>query len=531
MKNIAICGCIKNCEIYIDEVFKNIKTISLYCNIVKIIISFDISNDKTLLKLCKYKREYDMDILINKNPLHNNRVINITNARNLYMEHLKKLNLELDKFIVIDFDDVCSTKINENIIDKIFNSLNNNIYENCGITFNNERYYDYWALSLDDYIYSIWHTDNPKKMMHEMKNILYKKLHECEKYITVDSAFNGFAIYDYNTFKNIRYNYKIELDIFDKDKLKSINEKGYKLHCHGPDCEHRNFHYKAKQENNGKIIIMKDSLFQCYFGEHAAFLYNNNINCNIHVCHYTPLQERKSFFIKQSIKYNILDKVKFLENNDRECLSSNYINNFDISKLKLSEISLFTKHIDGMKSIIEGNYEYGIIMEDDCIFEERFLEYLTKYITNLPINFDIIYPGFFPFLKYYKQYSGNNHPIKNDMTEINKYFYDMTDICVFPWTGNNKGTDFYIISKNGCKLILDKFEKNKSSNGKISQPIDHYMGTMLSRMRAKVYWTKIDIVSHGSLTIFKNSMQGRVDCLANCKNNDKNVLKNIIKKK
>ena len=74
-------------------------------------------------------------------------------------------------------------------------------------------------------------------------------------------------------------------------------------------------------------------------------------------------------------------------------------------KLKLSEISLFTKHIDGMKSIIESNYEYGIIMEDDCIFEEMFLEYLIKYITNLPINFDIVYPGFFPFLKYYKQHS------------------------------------------------------------------------------------------------------------------------------
>ena len=514
MKNIAICGCIKNCELYIDNVFKNIKIISSYCNIVKIIISFDISTDKSLSKLRKYEKKYDMDIIINKNSLHKNRVVNITNARNYYMNHLRHINLKIDKFIVIDFDDVCSTKINETTLKTIFNSLDTNMYEKCGITFNNEIYYDYWALSLDDYIYSVWHTDKPKKLMYEMKNILYTRMHNCKNYITVESAFNGFGIYDYNTFKNVNYDCNINITNFDKNKLNSLYNKGYKIITYGIDCEHRNFHFKAKQKNKGQVIIMKDTLFKSYIGEHAAFLYNKNINSKIYVCHYTPLRDRKSLFIKQSTKCNLLDKIKFLENNDREHLPSNYTNNYDTTKLKLCEISLFTKHIDGMKSIMDGNYEYGIIMEDDCVFEDNFLEYLIKYITKLPLYFDIIYPGYFPFLKYYKQYSGNNHPIKNEMPEINEYFYNMTNICVFPWTGNNKGTDFYIISKKGCKLILDEFEKNKSSNVKISQPIDHYMGTMLSRMKANVYWTKIDIVSHGSLTIFKNSMEGRPDCLA-----------------
>ena len=512
MKNIVICGCVKNCEKFVDGVFENIKTISSYCNLIKIIISFDMSNDKTLFKLCNYKKIYNMDIIINKNTLHNNRVVNITNARNKYMNNLKNITETIDKFIVMDFDDVCSTKINKLTIAKVFNNINNNIYNDCCVTFNNERYYDYWALSLEEYIYSVWHTNNPKKMMYEMKNILYDKMSKCKDYITVDSAFNGFAIYDYKIFKNINYDYNINLELFEKNKISSLKIKGYTIQNNGIDCEHRLFHLKGR-ENNGKIIILNDFLFDPYYGEHSAFLYKTEINCNIHVCHYTPLQDRKIFFKNQSMKYNLLDKVKFLENNDREHLPNEHINIFDITKLKLSEISLFTKHIDGMKSIIEGNYEYGIIMEDDCIFEDNFLEYLTKYITNLPVIFDVIYPGFFPFLNYYKQYSGYDHPIKNEMTEINNYFYDMSDICVFPWTGNNKGTDFYIISKNGCKIILDEFENFKGSNGKISQPIDHYMGTMLLRMKANVYWTKIDIVSHGSLTIFKNSMQGRPDCL------------------
>ena len=458
-KNIAICSCIKNTELYVDDVFKNIKTISYFCNIIKIIISFDISSDNTLMKLCNYKKDYDIDIIINKNRIHKDRGVNITNARNVYMNRLKELNLNIDNFIVMDFDDVCSSKINEKTLYKTFNNLGNNMYKTCGITFSNEKYYDYWALSLDEYIYSIWHCDNSKKMISEMKDRLYTKIHNCKNYITVDSAFNGLVIYDYCTFKDAVYDYNIDLTIFDKDKLNLLVTKGYKLKYSGIDCEHRKFHFNIKQTNNGEIIIMKDSLFQRYNSSHISFLDNNDIKCIIFVCHYTPLQDRKSFFIKQSTKYNLLDKLNFLENYDREQLPSEYLNNYDLSKLKLCEISLFAKHIDGMKSILEGNYEYGIIMEDDCIFEENFLENLTKYITNLPINFDIIYTGVFPFLKYCKKYSGNDHPIKTGMIKINKYFYNMTDICVFPWTGNNKGTDFYIISKNGCKLILDEFEK------------------------------------------------------------------------
>jgi GR25 family glycosyltransferase involved in LPS biosynthesis len=513
MKNIVICGCVKDCEHFIDRVFENINIISLHCNIIKIIISFDISKDKSLVKLCKYKKKYDIEILVNKNPLNSNRVINITNARNAYMNYLKHITDDIDRFIVMDFDDVCSLKINESIIKYVFDDSNDDLFKNCGITFNNERYYDFWALSFDEYIYSVWHTNNPKKMMFEMKTLLQDKMKSCDHYFTVDSAFNGFGIYDYNVFKDLQYDWNINQNHFDSKKINSLRQRGYILKNCGIDCEHRSFHFQAK-EKNGRIVILKDCLFPPYSGEHASFLYDLSLPCNIHVCHYTPLVERKQYFIQQSSKLQIHKHVLFLESDDRESMNSERLKVFDTNKLKLSEISLFMKHLNGMETILKSQYTYGILMEDDCIFKNNFLHYLQEYVMHLPLDFDVIYPGYFPFSKYYTQYTGNKSPIRDTTIKVNNYFYDMTNQIIFPWTGNNKGTDFYIISKKCCQFLLNEVEKIKNTNDKISQPIDHYIGTKLSINKAKVYWVQNDIVEHGSLTIFNNSMEGRVNCLA-----------------
>ena len=273
MKNIVICGCVRNCEPYIDGVFENIKVIASYCNVVKVIISYDVSTDKSLIQIGKYKTCFDIDVIVNKNKLNSERVVNITNARNSYMNHMNKLTTHIDRFIVMDFDDVCSSKINEDTLKKVFDHEAEDTFQKCCITFNNERYYDFWALSLEDYVYSVWHTNNPKKMMWEMKKILTQKLDECNCYIEVDSAFNGFGIYDYNVFRHLRYDCNIRNTKYNTVKIKKLIQNGYNLYFKGIDCEHRSFHFKAK-ENDGKIIILKDSLFQRYCGEHASFLYD-----------------------------------------------------------------------------------------------------------------------------------------------------------------------------------------------------------------------------------------------------------------
>ena len=71
MTSCLICGCVKNCEKYLDNVFKNIEQIQKLFHKSKIIISFDISNDFTLKRLIELKQNFDIDIIINKDNTKN----------------------------------------------------------------------------------------------------------------------------------------------------------------------------------------------------------------------------------------------------------------------------------------------------------------------------------------------------------------------------------------------------------------------------------------------------------------------------
>ena len=79
MASCLICGCVKNCEIYLDNVFKNIEKIQKIFIKSKIIISFDISNDFTLKKLIELKQKaiifISHDRVLNKKICKNGAVL------------------------------------------------------------------------------------------------------------------------------------------------------------------------------------------------------------------------------------------------------------------------------------------------------------------------------------------------------------------------------------------------------------------------------------------------------------------------
>ena len=65
-ESCCICGTVKNCGKYLDDVFMNIdKIIKLFKN-YQIIIYYDDSTDDTYEKLNKYKQKYKFYIDINK---------------------------------------------------------------------------------------------------------------------------------------------------------------------------------------------------------------------------------------------------------------------------------------------------------------------------------------------------------------------------------------------------------------------------------------------------------------------------------
>ena len=272
MSSCLICGCVKNCETYLDNVFKNIEKIQKLFIKSKIIISFDISNDFTLKKLIELKQNFDIDIIINKDPITNIRTLNIENARNKILNKIYNEYSDYDYFIMIDMDDVSSKPININILEEILDEKKINIWD--GLFFNNENYYDFWALNFKDFQYSCWHSNNVKKLINHMNNE-FKEECKNKEFIECQSAFGGFGIYKVSKFINCRYRSLIDLTLFNNENLKNLyinyNIK-FIINNNIYDCEHRYFHLNAIKQNNVKLFIYNKNLFPPYIGEHTKIL-------------------------------------------------------------------------------------------------------------------------------------------------------------------------------------------------------------------------------------------------------------------
>lgn len=265
----VICGCVKNCEKYLKDVFTNIRKIQTLFKTTKIILSFDMSTDYTLKVLCELKKEFDIEIIINKEPLSAIRTVNIEKARNKLLNVIYEKYSDYTYFIMIDMDDVSSKPI---CINSLIDGMNKKD-EWDGLFFNNMNYYDYWALSFDDFIYSCWHVDNPKKVINLM-NRKFKKMIKNTELLECSSAFGGFGIYKIQSFINCKYNSMIDMTLFQNYDFKAIEDKysiKYKV-GNINDCEHRYFHMNAIRTNNARLRISNKCLFPPYEGEHINIL-------------------------------------------------------------------------------------------------------------------------------------------------------------------------------------------------------------------------------------------------------------------
>ena len=271
MTSCLICGCVKTCERYLDAVFNNIEKIQTLFNKTKIIISFDNSDDFTLKKLVQLKSIYDMDIIINKEPLTNSRTLNIERARNKIITKIYQDYSDYDYFIMIDMDDVSSKPINIDVLKEAL--IKQNMWD--GLFFNNENYYDYWALNFKDFQYSCWHSNDVKRLINLMNNEFKKECQTTGEFIECQSAFGGFGIYKIDKFKNCYYRSLIDLSLFGVQALKNIFNKykiSYIINSQIYDCEHRYFHLNAIKNNNVRLRIYNKNLFPPYVGEHTKIL-------------------------------------------------------------------------------------------------------------------------------------------------------------------------------------------------------------------------------------------------------------------
>lgn len=211
----------------------------------------------------------------------------------------------------------------------------------------------------------------------------------------------------------------------------------------------------------------------------------NNIN-EIFICHYTKLSDRK--IILQE-KLNTLGlNVNWVECYDKEELNMDelyytYINynkplNIEGHRdrfLKQSEISLMLKHNYIWEQMVEKNIENVLVLEDDVVFEDNFIEKFNKYTEELPSDYDLLWVG-----------SCCN--IHATITE-GKYLYK---------ENGSRCTHAYMISKKCASKIL---EYNKINNS----PVDFMFNEAIIKYDLINYWLEPSLLNQNNN--FKSSIQ------------------------
>ena len=211
----------------------------------------------------------------------------------------------------------------------------------------------------------------------------------------------------------------------------------------------------------------------------------------IFVLHYSKLKERKKFMLQQFNKQNITD-YEFIELYDKESFKTPIVNLLNINLLntftnsvQLSSISLTLKHFHVYKKIAD-KYAKALILEDDAILCDNFMEKLQTYISQLPKTYDMLFTG-----------DGMGLHIEADKQIAGQFVYEK---CLHPtpWGGQGatRCTDSYVVSKQ-CATTLCNYIRDGMPR-KISTHIDFWINDAARDNNLKVYWAEPTLVSQGS---------------------------------
>jgi GR25 family glycosyltransferase involved in LPS biosynthesis len=204
-------------------------------------------------------------------------------------------------------------------------------------------------------------------------------------------------------------------------------------------------------------------------------------NMKVFVIHYKILVDRKKKILDQFQKYNITD-YEFIEI-DRDELYNHNIDMFE-ERFSNSQIAISLSHFYAYKQISE-KYENALILEDDVILSENFTDILTKYINELPEDYDMLFIG-----------DGCNLHIQEEHLIPNKYIYEKCSNKT-SWGGDgiSRCSDSYIVNKK-CALKLCNYINDLTY--KINLPIDNWLNIAGRDNTFKVYWVEPTIVTQGT---------------------------------
>lgn len=245
----------------IKDIFDDFKLVAFYDHVPG-------ENSLKTLEEFKEKNIIDTTIIKNTQPRTSQKVINIANARNGCLKEIKEKYSDYEYFIVMDTNDYSCVG---DIIPETLQAVLDRKDEWDSVSFHREGgYYDWWALSYDPYIYSMFHMHNWGHHSLMRRTEFGKRLEDsmvegADFLLPVYSGFNGCAIYKTKKFLDCTYSPYIDMSLFPKDVLDrecAINGRGIWKREETLDCEHRRFHLEAIQKNGARIFVCSKFLFK-----------------------------------------------------------------------------------------------------------------------------------------------------------------------------------------------------------------------------------------------------------------------------
>ena len=209
-----------------------------------------------------------------------------------------------------------------------------------------------------------------------------------------------------------------------------------------------------------------------------------NKKIKIYICHYSSLIDRKKYldsviplleipfeFCSKFDRENIKEYDHVFSDN-REILFKRGWSNNDLPNMSPSIKATTLEHAKIYEKILNENYEYSLILEDDAILIDDFKNKILKTINDLAKDWDVVH--------FSNGCGGRPHLKCTDDTNLVKME------CRRSWTASG-----YLINQNTAQKYLDNIYP-------IVLPIDFELNYIQKELQMNVYWAANPLVFEGS---------------------------------
>ena len=183
----------------------------------------------------------------------------------------------------------------------------------------------------------------------------------------------------------------------------------------------------------------------------------------IYICHYKKLTDRKIIILDQLQKLG-LDNYIFVEQFDKDSWNTEEITKefpkiLHANRINDSERSLALKHAWIVTDMYKQGYSSVLVLEDDAVLVDDFVEKYNSYMNQMPIDWDIGWVGSCFGLK------------EPEISNINVYKTNRGSRC----------THAYCISKSFSINMIDEIKN-------IDKEADLYYNYIIERFNLNNYW-------------------------------------------